>query len=272
MKARYLLLTPLLLLALGGVAYTLLDHGVHEFGEEQCAECHADKPVKGRRETLRMTAPVQQLCDRCHRSHLENALSHPVEMAPRNVVLPADFPLSWNGKVTCSTCHDIHAAAANNGAIPRKFLRRSIIGPDFCSICHTRDATTGARHRVGVVHMKFTADQQGGPLDKISRMCLSCHDGSVGALGDVEVRSGSWKHGVALSRYDPQGSHPIGVKYQRAFARRGGFRPPGSLDPAIKLVDGKVSCRSCHDLYSKEQALLVVSNAGSRLCLGCHDK
>jgi predicted CXXCH cytochrome family protein len=81
-----------------------------------------------------------------------------------------------------------------------------------------------------------------------------------------------WEHGAPLSRFDPRGSHPVGVDYMLARARRGGLLPVGALNPAIKLIEGKVSCNSCHDPYSKERKQLVMSMSGSKLCLSCHDK
>lgn len=271
-KKKYPLLMLLLLLS-GGVAYTLLQNNGHDFSEQQCPDCHAVTPVKGKRETLRMKASIQYLCSRCHSSHIENSISHPVEMTPLSALPPSDLPLSWEGKMTCSTCHDIHASSGG----PRRYLRRNVTGSEFCSACHTRDASlagNGSGHvqTMGMAHMKYFPDVKGERIDGASLMCLSCHDGSIGSSSDVQVKAGSWKHGASFSPYNPQGSHPIGVRYRTAMLKRGGLRPIGMLDPAIRLVDGKVGCCSCHDPFSKERYSLVMSNERSRLCLACHDK
>ena len=240
-------------------------------------------PVKGKRETLKMTAPIRDLCSRCHSKHIENSLSHPVEMAPVSAIPPADLPLSWDGYMTCSTCHDIHAS--HDSLLPQGSLRRNVSGSDLCSACHraTTDTAGGkgtGRHvammpfaHVSGTNMKFAPDAnpRGEQIDKISQQCLGCHDGSVGTDLTVQVSAGSWKHGSTFSSQDPQGSHPIGVKY-RGAAKRGGFRPIGMLDKKIRLIEGRVGCPSCHDPYSKERAYLVMANNGSRLCLQCHDK
>lgn len=274
-RKKYLLLAVLFLLS-GGAAYTLLQNPAHDFSEQQCPDCHATTPVKGKRETLRMKASIEYLCGRCHSRHIENSLSHPVEMAPVTAIPPADLPLSWDGKMTCSTCHDIHASSDESGTLGRKFLRRKATGAEFCSACHVQDAKlagkNGHSYGMGIAHMKYSADARGGRIDAVSQMCLSCHDGSLGKSSDVQIKSGSWSHGSSFSPYDPQGSHPIGIRYRSAFTKRGGLRPVGMLDPVIKLIDGKVGCRSCHDPFSKERNHLVMSNSGSRLCLACHDK
>ncbi len=277
MKKGYTLI-PILLFISAGLAYTVLRNNAHEFSDGQCPGCHAVTPVKGKRETLKMKAPIQHLCGKCH-GELEGTVSHPVEIAPVNAVLPADLPLSVEGKMTCSTCHDIHAAPPPGFTLKWSFLRRQDAGQAFCSACHAGEDSglmkkeNSHSQAIGRAHMEFTTtDEKGGRIDNISRTCLSCHDGSLGLNADVAA--GAWEHGVALSKFDPQGSHPIGVNYKTARRKRGGLHPIGTLNPLIKLIGGKVGCCSCHDPYShsQEPKMLVMSNSGSRLCLACHDK
>ncbi len=259
----------------GGLAYALLTGGGHSFTDQQCLDCHVTTPIKGKRETLTMRAPVRDLCIRCHKRYLENALTHPVEMVPSSATVPADMPLSWDGKMTCSTCHDIHASPPGVSSSTRAYLRRNAVGAELCSACHGNTAAGSVRNKhsagLSVAHMKYTpsADRSADRIDKLSHMCLTCHDGSLGTEANSQISAGSWKHGSSFSRHDPQGSHPIGMKY-RAAQRRGGFRPAGLLNHAIRLIDGKVGCPSCHDPYSREPYLLVVSNA--TLCTECHIK
>jgi predicted CXXCH cytochrome family protein len=271
---KYLFI-PLLILCLAGIAYTVLRTTGHEFSQDQCTTCHAVTPVKGNRDSLKMVASIQSLCLRCHPTQ-ENALSHPVEMVPSGSIVPTDLPLSWEGKMTCSTCHDIHSAPVYEFTGTWKFLRRQTTGAAFCSSCHV-DGKTGAEkssghvQSLGTAHMKYIPSTKGLTIDKASMVCLSCHDGTMGS-SNSDVKVGSWKHGTALSRYDPAGSHPIGINYRKAMRKHGGLRPVEQLNPAIKLIDGKVSCRSCHDMYAKTKNRLVVTMQGSTLCLECHDK
>jgi predicted CXXCH cytochrome family protein len=273
---RKIIFLVLVALAFAGAAYTLLERRGHDFTPDQCADCHATDPVKGKPETLAMKASLTVLCGRCHQTHLTNSVSHPTDVVPNQATPPPDLPLSWEGKVNCSTCHDIHAGVLNDAPVNAKMLRRDASGVSFCAACHVHDPQTagsgGHIGQVGIAHMRYSADAvPGSKIDKVSSMCLSCHDGSVGGQSPVQVSSGSWQHGVAMSRYDPQGSHPIGIKYLAAYRRSaGGLRAPASLNPAIKLIDGRVGCPSCHDIYSGEKSRLVVANA--RLCTECHDK
>ena len=43
-------------------------------------------------------------------------------------------------------------------------------------------------------------------------------------------------------------------------------------DRKVELVDGKITCDSCHNPYRSEKARLVKTNAQSNLCLTCHRK
>lgn len=276
-KKKYWIFFALLAFA-ASAAYTVLRNSGHDFDAGQCPECHEQTPVKGRRETLKMKGPIQAICNRCHEIS-KNAISHPVEIVPdRDMVLPADFPLSPEGKMTCSTCHDIHAGPPPGALFKWNFLRRQVVGVALCSACHAdrvivrEERGAGHSQLIGKAHMEFdkTDRRKDGQIDRVSRLCLSCHDGSIGP--NATVTKGMWRHSVAISRFDPQGSHPIGVNYGKALRGRGGLHPVSSLNPAIKLIDGKVGCGSCHDPYSKNPNRLVVSNNGSRLCLECHDK
>jgi len=272
LKKTYLAVVLLIVFSVC-LVYSGLRNNAHDFSDDQCADCHAGTPVKGKRETLRMTASVETLCRRCHKKS-EDALSHPVEMAPVSMVLPADLPLSWEGKLTCATCHDIHASPQPGFDGRWYYLRRTVIGQAFCEACHGKNAIVpeeGGSHAgsLGVAHMKFE-EGTSGRIDKVSLACISCHDGNLATK--TEIKTGTWRHGSALSAgYDPQGTHPIGVSYRRAV-KRGGLVPLERLNPKIRLVNGKVGCTSCHDIYSKLPNMLVISNQGSRLCLECHDK
>jgi predicted CXXCH cytochrome family protein len=63
--------------------------------------------------------------------------------------------------------------------------------------------------------------------------------------------------------------HPIGAE-QHPRGPGDNLVHPNSLDPRIRLFDGRVGCGSCHSPYAREHALLVMSNDRSALCLSCH--
>jgi predicted CXXCH cytochrome family protein len=114
-----------------------------------------------------------------------------------------------------------------------------------------------------------------------SKLCLSCHDGTV-ALDSSGGFAGGKSFMFSPLGTDLRGSHPISFTYDSGLAET----DKGLYNPAIKtsglggtigvdlLHEGKLECSSCHDVHnaSGEDYLLVKSNAGSALCLTCHNK
>jgi len=123
-----------------------------------------------------------------------------------------------------------------------------------------------------------------GMLDPVSTSCLGCHDGARAKYVGIETQDT-----IAGSGFGRR-NHPVGLLYDTAVARDpGGLNPRATLHPAIKLVDGRLSCVSCHQ--QKTEPVRVAANAplagadlctatkelilgpgDRRLCLACHVK
>ena len=114
-----------------------------------------------------------------------------------------------------------------------------------------------------------------------SKLCLSCHDGTI-ASGQT-VANGLISTTGSMPAADVFGSnlatsHPVsmvpaddGQLASTLFAN-----PPTTKDPSVKLVSGKVECTTCHDPHVQNNdpavpMFLVRSNAGGLLCTACHD-
>ncbi len=177
-------------------------------------------------------------------------------------------------------------------------------GGEICVICHVphKAKTTVSNaplwnHKVtettfavySTPTMEATVGQPGG----VSKLCLSCHDGTV-ALDAFGERSGGDSRVTAASRLgtDLKDDHPISITYNAALATA----DPGLYDPAsrtvtigagewtkagtiadVLLVDGKLECSSCHAVHNDfiqddDDPLLKITKAGSELCLACHKK
>jgi predicted CXXCH cytochrome family protein len=84
-------------------------------------------------------------------------------------------------------------------------------------------------------------------IEIILRDCLACHDGTLaGSIG--------------------RGKDHIDVAYLA------GKDYNAVIDRRIILVNGRVTCISCHNPYSTEAYRLAMPNNRSRLCLECHRK
>ncbi|MBI5115463.1 hypothetical protein HZA56_03235 [Candidatus Poribacteria bacterium] len=127
-----------------------------------------------------------------------------------------------------------------------------------------------------------------------SRLCLSCHDGSiaVGAAGPDRPAFGPPYQQMVFSMVDDgvpittmpvdhasnlqtdlSDDHPISFSYDSTLytASNGQLADPSTLTGDVKLSSGKIECTSCHDPHTDAYGkFLVVSNSDSALCLTCH--
>jgi predicted CXXCH cytochrome family protein len=180
-------------------------------------------------------------------------------------------------------------------------------GGQICKICHTPHggvtgltaplwghAITTATYSVYDNAVSSTMDAIVGQPDGASKLCLSCHDGTV-AVDNYYPRSASTLpgigttliSGVANLGVDLSNDHPIGFTYDDALATLdGGLHPPstttiaalgGTIQNKMLILD-KMQCSSCHDAHNtpglpKMLTLPVSSStAPSALCLACHKK
>lgn len=176
-------------------------------------------------------------------------------------------------------------------------------GGEICKPCHTphfSDTDIGYlwAHEMSVeVYTLFdgSTSSPGGvdELDQYSRMCLSCHDGTV-ALNDFHNGGGpdvyiSDAKKVGGGDGSLQDDHPIGITAVYPIGGSSQFNaaaqyPTGHYGfgpgffPEIPLFefqgDQVVSCSTCHNPHGKENIdfLLRKDNAVSALCLTCHIK
>jgi predicted CXXCH cytochrome family protein len=120
-----------------------------------------------------------------------------------------------------------------------------------------------------------------------SKLCLSCHDGTV-ALGDTVNNGMIPFQNVALDQKMPVSSRAnlAGAALDFADDHPFAFEPDPALNPFIRLPasedpvrldhQGRVQCTSCHDPHDEDRdpvvrRFLVRSNSASAICLACHD-
>ena len=167
---------------------------------------------------------------------------------------------------------------------------------EICITCHTpHNAMTTAtplwNHELSVATFTVYANaatfdgaatigQPGGS----SKLCLSCHDGTV-ALDNFGGATGGTNFATTGNLgTDLTNDHPISFDYTTALATADGelFDPSvkttalGGTIAADMLFSDKLECASCHDVHNSVTSgnthLLIVSNSASALCLTCHDK
>jgi predicted CXXCH cytochrome family protein len=244
--------------------YALND--AQHLGTTDCTVCH----VAGNSVTVDqaglLTNTQENLCGgACHQSAVP--ASHPSGFVSTSTP-PPDYPLSGQGKFTCSTCHYPHGTS-----IPPNtnvaYLRGTVSGSNLCSACHAPTffssmADGGNSLMVGHLSSKPTINTL--PLDLYSRQCLDCH----APTGEMEIATGVDQNGTVMHTTS-SANHTIGISYQQSYDS-GGYRPQQNLATPIMLPSGALACVSCHFAYVKQHGKLAINNSQSNLCRECHDK
>ncbi|MGB7745798.1 MAG: cytochrome c3 family protein, partial [Verrucomicrobiia bacterium] len=160
---------------------------------------------------------------------------------------------------------------------------------DICIFCHAPHNTTGVgplwNHALSAAiytpYSSSTLRATVGQPTGASKLCLSCHDGTV-ALGmvasrstPIPMRSGatSIPYGRTRIGTDLSAHHPISFTYDAALAtKQGELRDPVTLVREVRLdQSGQLQCTSCHDPHNNQYGnFLVKDNTASALCLDCH--
>lgn len=217
-----------------------------------------------------------QLCTTCHQP--DPLFSHPVGIAP-SMATPQELPLQ-GGRLTCITCH-LDTGSPVDGLSSKQHapLRLRMGTSQLCAECHdpaNLESTSLHALNLGRAHLKWSPSSSailgispvGAHAESDSASCLSCHDGSVAQdIGHGDIMGFSLPGNIARAL----GSHPVDIEYRQTNRDADGPLVSVSvLDARIRLFDNRVTCGSCHTAYSHEQHDLVMSNLGSKLCLGCH--
>ena len=159
-----------------------------------------------------------------------------------------------------------------------------------CIFCHTThsgstEAPLWNRFSSGTVYVPYTsttAKAKPGQPTGSSKLCLSCHDGTI-ALGMVRSRrqkipfAGGIKKmpkGSANLGSDLSDDHPISFKYDKGLVGRNPeLNDPSSLTAEVRLdKDDQMQCTTCHDPHNDGFGhFLVMENKESALCVACHN-
>ncbi len=162
-----------------------------------------------------------------------------------------------------------------------------VANQEICRPCHTpHNASTVVgylwNHDLSAGGWTLhTGADSASVLNSTSRLCLSCHDGTVaidsyGGLTGTVFLSGTRNLGSDLTT-----SHPIGVDYPTDPSAYNQPDANGDVIDTIEtpagqsahIEDGKVQCGSCHFAHGSNAPFgmfLRVDNTGSRLCMTCH--
>lgn len=114
-----------------------------------------------------------------------------------------------------------------------------------------------------------------------SRLCLSCHDGTIALTQTYNPRNAPGGGTVYITSSDRgyigtdlSDDHPISFVYDSGVAMvKGELRDPSTLPPQLPLDhQNRVQCATCHEPHDDSFGhFLRMDNSESRLCISCHD-
>ncbi|MBI4651554.1 cytochrome c3 family protein [Candidatus Desantisbacteria bacterium] len=255
-----------------------------------CETCHQTPAEVGvdTRETVKLTSPqndVIALCDPCH----TNQEAHPVAVNPKdtNMIVPDHLPLGLKGtpsegKIICTTCHDIHAEFSS-GNTQKIELCKDCHGADLlkrsphkgdeksCSFCHGADPKKQAQEGATTIKLE------------IGSLCNFCHENELSPhflkfsslFSDVDLKDALKKMTLPLSSskkltcvtcHNPHGSENPKKHYLREE-----FVSLGGKSNKINPHWTDTFCTSCHDKTgTPQETTFKFNNNLDESCLWCH--
>lgn len=163
---------------------------------------------------------------------------------------------------------------------------------EICVFCHTPHSVKGQapmwNHFDSVaVYTPYDSSTKKATIGQptgASKLCLSCHDGTV-APGMLRKQSRNQQRsssstlpllkGAAHLGTDLSDDHPISFVYDSALvAANGQLKDPSTLTGPVRLdKDKQVQCTSCHTSHDNRYGkFLVQNNFASALCVTCHSQ
>ncbi|NWF75158.1 MAG: hypothetical protein HXY53_01055 [Nitrospirae bacterium] len=192
---------------------------------------------------------------------------------------------------------------------------KAVSETQICIFCHTPHNASPAKplwnHEITAVVnyinywsptlQSYSSEAEAPPIDGFSKLCLSCHDGTVAigsiisrwdeiqmiSITDVLDASGRLIRGPGYLGTDLSGGHPISIIFDEILAnKRNTSDPPLSRlkwpinDPYVKLHPTQngygVQCTSCHDPHTNRAAggwpPFWNKTTHDEVCIVCHEE
>ncbi len=177
--------------------------------------------------------------------------------------------------LTCSASASIKNSPHNLTALAKG---------NMCNFCHTPHGSFSRtpiwNHKLSdtvyKIYESSSLDAKVGQPTGSSKLCLSCHDGTV-ALTHTRKGRGRGAYiapGSANLGTDLSDDHPISFVYSDGLATKDiQLRSPSALPQELKLDrSDELQCTTCHDPHDNtNDSFLVISNRRSQMCLSCHN-
>ncbi len=212
---------------------------------------------------------------------------HPIGVKPSDKVnIPTAegklmFPLNYDGKMYCGTCHSAHGVEWGEQLSP-VFLRMKNVESSMCMGCHLERGTGPGEGNHPVFRpLKEvpSALREAGALfgpgnNVICQSCHRVHGAPEKKLLMVKNPNSELCGTCHTDRYartpaeaGRMGTHPVNIHPDKVKI------PPALFERGAKLGEGgTVICQTCHKPHFAEEGarILVAPNPQSQLCQTCH--
>lgn len=267
--------------------------------KDACLACHTEGQAKASEKNLR-TTDYEGSCLSCHADEFDHNYIHPVNIKPSskkkqsmNAKMRKQIK-STNGKVTCSTCHDISLQCRledKHRHENAKFFRE---GPysnryDLCANCHKPED-----------YKRFNPHEHINEYGEITEQkCRVCHSGSIEDLSEAESIDEvsfhadenlntlcwgchKWKPhpGGGFSFFKSQsGPNHLVKPSEKVLERIKKTLKDRNILMPLEPGSGKVFCATCHNPHAigviNNEAAATGAETKSRLrsekiCSNCH--
>lgn len=195
------------------------------------------------------------------------------------LVIPRPVHAQSGGDSILNTKHNLGASGPGQVRVAGS--------PDVCKFCHTPHAASPVaplwnRQDSGAYYQTYessTLTAEVGQPTGSSRLCLSCHDGTIALQQTFNPRN-TMAGTIFLSPGDAgylgtdlRDDHPISFVYDSALvAKNPELRHPDTLPLTLPLDHNQqLQCTTCHDPHDDRFGdFLRMDNRGSALCVTCH--
>ena len=197
------------------------------------------------------------------------------------------------GNRICVYCHSPHhtlkpGSAEADGISYLPLWNHAVTVADYVMYSNGTELPNDINHQSQAMVLLAGKTKPGS----VSRLCLSCHDGTVATnsygFAPAPARSiGGGGTTVASTQYLIGGGtaglsnhHPIGFAYSSAQAKDDELAPAASTNVGVYTIqsllwNGNMECTTCHDVHNTKntgERFLWISDTGSAFCKTCHLK
>lgn len=164
---------------------------------------------------------------------------------------------------TCGACHEDVVKA-----FPQK--PHAAVSPASCTSCHA-GSETHLQEGGGATILAFKASD---PAEKKSQPCLTCHEkdsqlsflSGMHARRDVDCSSCHSVHGPK----SPANMLKTATESDTCFTCHKAYRAKSQRSSHHPILEGKMSCASCHNPHDGTNPKMVTANSVNEKCYECH--